>query len=571
MAPDHESDDGQGLGRAVWWIDRSNGETVEAVADRMYMEPTGSLELGDYLAVLRRRWRLLVLVTLLGVGVAAVWSFRQTPVYQATASVLVNPLRTSSSPQQAARLDQLINMTNEKQLALSATVAVRAGEILRSSATPDELLKHVSAEVPADSQVLKISYRDTNPVTAQRGAGAFAQAYLDNRGRAAADQVDKVRKSLTEQQNDLTEKKRQAEEIISNPDALEAQRRTAEASVRVYDDQLNNVSQELLGLEQLDLSPGRLIQPPAVPTSPASPRHLLNVGLGAFVGLVLAMAVAFVRDRSDDRLRGREDLAERLDRPVLATIPKLSRWKRRPGRLGWRRRNPLAPVFLDEPASAAAEAYRTLRTRVARLAAQLDINSIMVVSPDVGEGKSTTAANLAIALAESGSDVLLVSADLRRPRVHQFFGLPNKSGLANILVDGAPDGPPADGLQSHTAVELWSVGVHLWAILSGPHVGNASSLMDSYAMKEFLKEQRDLFDFVILDCAPALVVADSLALAPLVDAVLVVADAKETRRTAVSQLREQLEHVGGKTIGAVLNRAPKSHLTSSSYYSYEDV
>jgi Mrp family chromosome partitioning ATPase len=94
--------------------------------------------------------------------------------------------------------------------------------------------------------------------------------------------------------------------------------------------------------------------------------------------------------------------------------------------------------------------------------------------------------------------------------------------------------------------------------------------MDSDAMKEFLKEQRDQFDFVILDCAPALVVADSLALAPLVDAVLVVADAKQTRRAAVSQLREQLEHVGGKMVGAVLNRAPKPHAIASGYYSYQD-
>ena len=112
-------------------------------------------------------------------------------------------------------------------------------------------------------------------------------------------------------------------------------------------------------------------------------------------------------------------------------------------------------------------------------------------------------------------------------------------------------------------MELWSLTPHLWAILSGPPITHASSLMDSDAMKEFLKEQRDQFDFVILDCAPALVVADSLALAPLV------ADAKVTRRAAVSQLREQLEHVGGKMIGAVLNRAPKPR-TTSSYYSYLD-
>jgi capsular exopolysaccharide synthesis family protein len=533
------------------------------------MEPTGSLELGDYLTALRRQWPLLVLVTLLAVGVAAVWSLRQTPVYQATASVLVNPLRTSPSPP-AARPDQLVNMTNEKQLALSAAVAEGARKLLGSSATPDKLLEHVSAEVPADSQIVKISYRDTARQTAQRGANAFAQAYLDYRKNAAVTQVRSVRKILTDRLNDLATKARENEAIASNPNTTDAERRSAEASRMVYNNQLNNVSDEVAALDQLDLSPGLVIQAAALPTGPASPRHLLNVGIGAFVGLFLAMAVAFVRDRSDDRLRGREDLAERLDRPVLASIPKLSRWKRHPGHLGWTRRGPFALVFLDEPASAAAEAYRTLRTRVARLAAQLDINSIMVVSPNVGEGKSMTAANLAVALAESESDVLLVSADLRRPRVHQFFGLPNKSGLANILADGTSDGPPVDGLRSHTASELWSVGVHLWAILSGPRIGHASSLMDSDAMKEFLKEQRDLFDFVILDCAPALVVADSLALAPLVDAVLVVADAKETRRTAVSQLREQLEHVGGKMIGAVLNRAPKSHLTRNSYYSYED-
>lgn len=545
--------------------------TVNAVVDRMHMEPTptGSLELGDYLATLRRQWPLLVLVTLLAVGVAAVWSFRQTPMYQATASVLVNPLSANPNPP-AARPDQLINMTNEKQLALSAPVVEVAGKSLGSSATPDELLQHVSVEVPADSQILKISYLDTVPLTAQRGANAVAKAYLDYRRNAVATQVASVRKSLSSQITNLSGKKQQQEEIASDPNAPEAERRNAEALSTVYNSQLANVSQELVALDQLDLSPGRVIQPAGMPTGPASPRHLVNVGAGAFVGLFLAMAVAFVRDRSDDRLRNVEDLAERLDRPVLASIPKLSRWKRRPGRLGWTRRDPFTLVIRDEPASAAAEAYRTLRTRVARLGAQLDINSIMVVSPYVGEGKSTTAANLAVVLAESGSDVLLVSADLRRPRVHQFFGLANKSGLSNILTDGTPDGSPTGGPSSHTASELWSVGVHLWAILSGPHIGHASSLIDSDAMKEFLKEQRDLFDFVILDCPPALVVADSLALAPLVDAVLVVADAKTTRRTAVSQLREQLEHVGGKMIGAVLNRAPKSRVTSSNYSSYWD-
>ena len=530
--------------------------------------PTGSLELRDYVTTLRRQWPLLVLIPLLAVAAAAVWSLRQTPVYQSTASVLVTPLSANPTPP-PGRPDQLINMTNEKQLALSAGVAELAGKRLRSPATPEELLRHVSAQVPAESQILAISYLDTVPLTAQRGAGAFAKAYLDYRQDIVAKQVASKRKSLGSQIASVSAEKRKQEAIAVDPNASESARRSAEEVLALLNSKLANLTQDLAALNQIDLSPGRVIQPAELPSRPASPSYPINLGAGAFVGLFLAIAVAFVRERSNDRLRGEGDLAERLDRPVLASIPKLSRWKRQPGRLGWSRRDRFALVVLDEPTSPAAEAYRTLRTRVARLAAQLDINSLMVVSADVAEGKSTTAANLAVALAESRSNVLLVSADLRRPRVHQFFGLENRSGLANLLTEGTQKGAPGNGLRSQTALEMWSLTSHLWTILSGPPIAHASSLMDSDAMKQFLKEQRDQFDLVILDCAPALVVADSLALAPLVDAVLVVADAKRTRRTAVSQLREQLDHVGGRMIGGVLNRAPKSRATRS-YYSYQD-
>jgi capsular exopolysaccharide synthesis family protein len=117
------------------------------------------------------------------------------------------------------------------------------------------------------------------------------------------------------------------------------------------------------------------------------------------------------------------------------------------------------------------------------------------------------------------------------------------------------------------ASELWSVAPHLWVLLSGPLPPHPSALMDSDAMRQFLKEQRDLFDFIVLDCPPALVVADTLALAPLADAVLVVADARESERDAVSRLKEELEQVGGRIIGAVLNRSKQA---SRNAYYYEE-
>jgi polysaccharide biosynthesis transport protein len=532
--------------------------------------PNGSVELRDYLAVFRRQLVLIIAITLLGAAAAAAYTFRRTPVYESTASVLVRAIITNPfDPGQ--RVDQQLNMFDQRQLAMSEPVAAVAAKSLRTTATPAELLEHVKVDVPANSQILRIKYRDTVPLTAQRGADAFAKAYLtsreaDARARAAASQ-----KGL---QRDIARSQRQAsaaEKVIANPNADAGARQAAQVKLVAANNRLDQLLTELSGYQSLDFSPGTVIAAADLPATPASPNNRLDIGIGLLVGLFLGVVLAFVRDRTDDRLRGREDLAERLDRPVLATIPPLSKRVRQEGTLRWRRRSRNSLVTLEQPNSPAAESYRTLRTRMARLASQLDITSVMVVSAGVGEGKSTTAANLAVVLAETGKDVLLVSADLRRPRVHQFFGLQNKSGLSNLLSDGTPPskrkGPVADGKQM--ASELWSVAPNLWVILSGPLPPHPSALMDSDSMRQFLKEQRDLFDFIILDCPPALVVADSLALAPLVDAVLVVADAKESDRDLVSRLKEELEQVGGKIVGAVLNRSKQSS-KNTYYYDTQD-
>jgi Mrp family chromosome partitioning ATPase len=155
--------------------------------------------------------------------------------------------------------------------------------------------------------------------------------------------------------------------------------------------------------------------------------------------------------------------------------------------------------------------------------------------------------------------VLLVSADLRRPRIHELFGLQNDSGLSDILLDGLPDTTgeswPTDD-RRRTVLQLWSAAPHLWILASGPLPQHPSTLLDSTTMRQFLKEQGDLFDLILLDCPPALA-PDSLALASLVDGVLLVADAKQTDRSAVSAVRDEFDHLGDKLIGAVLNRAPR--------------
>lgn len=499
---------------------------------------------------------MVVLLTLVAAAAAAVRSFQQTPVYEATASVLVRPL-SATAIETGLRPDQVINMADEKQIVQSEAVAAIARRKMRVTGSPSELLQHVSAEVPDNSQIVRVHFRYVVPSTAQRGANAFAEAFLAFRKEHVNRQVTNARSSLQREIGTLAAKKAR-QDAITSPDssATPEQRRNALELSDSYSKKLADLDQQLATLEQLNLSPGAVIEKAELPTSPSGPGHLLSIGISSLIGLFAGMLVAFVQNRTDTRLRGRSDLAERLDRPVLGQIPRLGRWQRRVGGLGWSRRPRSSLVIQAEPNSPAAEAYRALRTRLTRLADQLDLRSVMVVSPGPGEGKSTTAANLAVALAESGRDVLLVSADLRQPRIHEFFGLANKSGLSNLLADD----PLATGRESRrppgamkTASELWSVAPHLWLVLSGPLPSHPSTLLDSGAMRQFLKEQRDLFDLVLFDCPPALV-ADSLALVSLVDGVLVVADAKQTERSAVTRLREELGQPGGKLIGSVYNR-----------------
>src|SRR5829696_3144910 len=454
-------------------------------------------------------------------GLVAVRSLQQTPVYEATASVLVRPLGATSI-ETGRRPDQIVSMAGEQRIMQSEAVAAIAGRKLGVTATPPELLEHLSVDVPADSQILRVHFRAVDPRTAQRGADAFAQAFLAFRKEDVGRRVANSRSSLQRQIAALAAKKA-GQDAIAAPDSS-------------------------VTPEQRNLSPGAVIEPAALPTA-ASRARPVRVGLGLVVGLVVGILAAFLWDRIDTRLRGPGELAERLGRPILGQIPRLRRRRRRGASL----------AMVDQPESAAADAYRRLRARLTEVTGRLELTSIMVVSPGHGEGKSTTAANLAVAVAESGRGVLLVSADLRRPRIHELFGLPNKSGLSDILLDGLPETTgeswPTDDRRG-TVPELWSAAPHLWILASGPSPQHPSTLLDSMTMRQFLKEQGELFDLILLDCPPALA-PDSLALASLVDGVLLVADAKQTNRSAVSAVRDELDHLGDKLIGSVLNRAPR--------------
>jgi len=280
------------------------------------------------------------------------------------------------------------------------------------------------------------------------------------------------------------------------------------------------------------------VEPANLPTSPSSPQHGRTGAIALILGLALGVGVAFLREHLDDRLRGREDMERVLGASVLAMITHVD---------GWRKASKAELVTVDAPSSITAEAYRTLRTNLQFIMRGDDLRVLSVTSADAGEGKTTTVANLAVSLAMAGKKVVAVSCDLRRPRLHSFFGLSNAKGVTSVLAGLAN---LADAVQMTRVSDL--------AILSsGPIPPNPAELLGSVEMEALLEHLREVCDVVVIDTPPVLAVSDASVVASLSDGVLLVTDAA-SRRGAVSRATEELHQVGAKVVGGIINNLDDS-------------
>jgi succinoglycan biosynthesis transport protein ExoP len=281
------------------------------------------------------------------------------------------------------------------------------------------------------------------------------------------------------------------------------------------------------------------------PSAPSSPDQDLDLGLGLIVGLLVGAAVAVALETLDNRVGGHVDIAQLTRAPVVGFIGEDTRVRERP------------LILLDDAFSARAEAFRQLRTNVRFLGIDSLLRTVVVTGSVEAEGKSLTAANLAIALAQAGERVTLVDADLRRPTVATTFGLSAGVGLTSILVGTASC---ADALQ------LWREDLPLRVLTAGPIPPNPSELLGSQRLVQLIAELLTDCDMVIFDSPPLLPVTDAALLSRATDGALVVTRAKSTRAgqlaAAVAALRSADAHV----LGIVVNRVPRKR--RSTYGSY---
>ena len=294
---------------------------------------------------------------------------------------------------------------------------------------------------------------------------------------------------------------------------------------------------------------------PATLATAVDPRGRVNVVLGALLGVILGVGAAFFLVEYLDRtVRTSSDVETLLGIPVLGIIPRLRRLVPDEEAPGAPQGLPL--VVARDPLDPAAEAYRNLRMNLMFMSTEDDpIRSVLFTSPGPGEGKSTTAVNFAVMLAQQGQRVLLLDADLRRPSLHRSLDLLREPGLTNLLVGDAT---------AREAIRP-SVLPNLDVLPSGPFHPNPSELLNSKPMMRLLEEFEGKYSQVIVDSPPVLAVTDAAVLAAHTDGAVVVLRSGETEQRAAERSVEQLRRLDVRVFGAVLNEVATT-TTEESYY-----
>ncbi len=461
------------------------------------------MELIRYARVARRWAWLIILCPLVAALVAGLISLQLPKIYEAKATLLVKPAQPLTVDVGVAQLttDQILRtyarlMTERPMLEQVITE-------MRLKTDPIQLSHNITVTPPPTTSLLDVYVRDTDPGRAKDIAntlvGDFTAKIKDvQRSEAQASSTANPKSTL-------------------NPSPTPSANST-ENLVYVW-------------------------YPATQPLDSVSPKPLLNTALGVLAGLLVGLGLAFLLDYLDQSVRSDEILRERVGLAPLGHISFV------PAKSD--RRGELLTLGGESPV---IEAYKALRTNLLFSSVDREVKSIVITSAGPNEGKSRTAANLAIVLAQAGHPTLLVDADFRRPSQHRMFGRVRNIGLSNLFVQDMPE----------SALFVPDEHVKDLVILaSGPTPPNPSELLGSAQMNGLLARFRKHFDYVVIDTPPVNAVTDASVLAANTDAAILVVDTNKATYTAVQHAKQALDRVGAKVLGSVMN---KLKATGGRYY-----
>jgi succinoglycan biosynthesis transport protein ExoP len=499
--------------------------------------------LHDYLVVLRR-WKWLVLLAVVLVpAVAVVLSLRQTPKYQASAEVLLsrqnlaallNNVTDQSLTGDPARLAQ-----TQADLAQVPQVARRVIARARfKNMTPAQFLATSSVAAKSDADLLVFTVRNRHPSLATRLATLYAGAYISYRAEL-----------------DTAALKRARREVLDRIAVLDA---SGDRGSALYAS-LVDKEQQLATMEALQTSNASLVKA-AQRAEQVEPRPVRNGALGLALGLLLGLGLAFLREALDTQVRTADGVARRLGLPILAQILAPPRSLRSADRL----------AMLDRPETIYAEPFRILKTHLDLINLEHSAKTIMVTSAVEGEGKSTTVANLAIAAARGGRQVILVDFDFRHPYLRTFFPLAGPQGLTDVALGHVPLGEALvplvlgteEGMSSITGEPPPESGNgsgrprgSLRLLPAGTLPPSPGEFIDSAAVEKVLAELSRRADLVLIDSAPLLGIGDALTLSSKVDALILVTRLNLLRRPMLRELERALAGCQARPLGIVVTDA----------------
>jgi polysaccharide biosynthesis transport protein len=517
------------------------------------------MELKQYVSVVWRWWWLIALCAVIAAGVSYYVSRQSPPIYQTATTLMVgqalsNPNADGIQIYAGQQLAQTYVQLVRRQPVMQAVV-----EALGFPLSWEQIANQTSAIVVPNTQLIEIKVLDTNPKQAQAIADEVARQLIAQSPTPSEKQQEEHRQFVNAQLNDLQVRIEQAKTDISDLEKSIINESSArriqdvQTQIATKQSQLNSWQTNYTNL--LTFVKGgtnflSVIEPAGLPSSPIGPNIPLNVLVAAAIGMVLATGAAFLLEYLDDTIKSPDDLQRLTKLSALGVISRINNLQSATDQL-------LAARLLKDPVT---EAYRVLRTNLQFSGLKNPGGSLLITSSGPGEGKTTTASNLAVVIAQSQKRVILVDADLRRPAVHKIFGLSNKTGLTSLVLDeslGIDDVAQATGVNG------------LRVLTSGPLPPNPAEVLNSPEMTRIIDRLREGCDLVIFDSPPALVVTDSVILAGKLDSTLLIADAGRTRSDALRRSVETLSKVNARVLGVVLNKMSKRNAEGYHYYYYD--
>jgi succinoglycan biosynthesis transport protein ExoP len=518
-------------------------------------EQTGSaVSLRRYGEILwRRKWLILEVVVVIPVIVIA-YSYTRPTVYTSSARIMAESQSPSASVAVGANVD--VSAPDQRELDTLASFVVTPGIAAAARKTlgwPDSLatlMADTSAASDPAANIIAVTSTRGDPHQARDLANAFAGEFVRWRRDTQQQSLDDAIGLLDDQialaspgsvtRSDLVERRGQLEVLRSMLDG--------------------------------GLSVGQLAETPGAPSSPKPMRDGVLAVAGA---LVLGVGLAFLRDSLDVKVHSAGEIAKLTDLPLLAAIPEFRRSEKSADQL----------IALDDPRGPTAEAYRFLRTNLEFVNFNHDVKVVLVTSPLPGQGKSTTLANLAIALVRAGKRVSVVEGDLRRPALHRHFKVPNSRGVTSV-VSGASSlddatitlavrdpqvnvalAKPLGRVQKANDASAAGSDLKLRVLTSGPLPPNPGEIVNSRQLGHILEALKADSDYVLVDAPPMFAVGDAAAMAACVDGIIVILRLDETTADTVESVEEFFKRVPTRALGIVVTGVPRG--SNSSYYRYE--